>query len=731
MKLVIAEKPSVAREIAGAVGATDRGEGYLEGNGYVVTWCRGHLVNLVTPDGYEQWQGKWDFGKLPMVPDRWLWEPSRDSGAKAQLNVIKKLMRRGDIEAVVNACDADREGEGIFRRVAEYNGCKKPMLRMWSTSLEDAHIRADLAAAKPESDYDGLGDAAEGRAKADWLVGLNGTRAYTTLYHRRIYVGRVQTTVLAMVVERTLAHDSFKSEPFWRSVIDLGGFSAFGERRSAREVAEQEAERAKAAGRATVTHLERKTKKVGAERLYDITALQRDASTRCGLTSDATLAAAQSLYEKKLLTYPRTPSRFIGSDQRDEAEKIIAKIATADIVGAGVAAAFDKSRADVKRVVNDKKVQGHPALLPTLGLNAKAMAGLSGAERQVMLLVCARLLAAVSDPATTVTTKIQLEAGGDNYEAAGTKVIDAAWKAIDEAIKAEVGANASKDAEEESQEIPESVNEGDVLPISGVEVREGKTTPPKYFTEAELLRAMENAGRRIEDAELREAMNDDESHSPGLGTPATRAAILKLLFDRKLMRRKGKSVIATPEGIDVSEIVADTLKEPELTARWERDLSKVERGQMGLDEFLRDTVNYTKHIVSEAKETFQPSKAGGGAAATEVGTCPICGQKVLHKGGVYTCASNKSVKGDDGTWKQTEGCGFKIFAKVCGKALSEASMRAILEGKVVKVKGLKSSKTGKTFDCGIRLSDDKKDLKFVFDNNSKGGSGKRRGGARR
>ena len=715
MRVIIAEKPSVAREIASAVGARERKDGYIEGNGNLVTWCRGHLVDLATPDKYGQWQGRWDYGKLPMIPDEWIWVESADDGAKSQLGVIGRLVSRADVDCVVNACDADREGEGIFRRVVGKLGCDKPMLRLWSTSLEAEKIREDLAKAKPSGCYDGLGDAAEGRAKADWLVGLNGTRAYTTLYNKMIYVGRVQTTVLSMVVERTLAHDSFKSEPFWRSVIALGGFRAFGERRGSEDAAKAEVSRALATGSAKVASVERKAKKIGAERLYDITALQRDASTRCGMTSDKTLAAAQSLYEKKLLTYPRTPSRFIGSDQADEARQIIGRICSPAVVGDAIARAFDASRADVKRIVNDKKVQGHPALMPTMSLDADAMGKLSGDERKVMILVCGRLLAAVTDASSIVASKVTLDVSGDAYEAAGTKVIDAAWRAIDDAVRAELGASSAKKDEEESQEIPEGIEEGDTLPIVGAEVSEGKTTPPKYFTEAELLRAMENAGRRIEDAELREAMHDDEYHSPGLGTPATRADILKKLFDRKLMQRKGKSVVATPEGIMTSEIVAPSLKAPELTARWERDLSSVERGQMSLSQFLKATTEYTQQVVGEAKSTFQPDKASTRKNATVVGICPICGSKVLHKGGVYTCASNKTVKDErTGKFEDVEGCGFKLFAKVCGKTLTEAQVKAILDGKMVKAKGLRSKK-GKTFDCGLKLSDDKRELKFTFD----------------
>ena len=367
MRLVIAEKPSVARAIAGAVGAKSKGDGYIEGAGYVVTWCHGHLVDLAEPGDYEQWEGPWDLAKLPMIPERWLWRPAADEGAARQLRVIADLMARADVDEVVNACDADREGEGIFRRVYEHLGCSKPVLRLWSTSLVDEAIRKDLARMRPGSDYDGLGDAAEGRAKADWLVGMNGTRAYTLVYDARppLSVGRVQTPVLAMVAARTLEARGFKPKPFWRVIAHLDGFAVESERFDAREEADALLADVLAHPRATVVSVERKDAAAKPPLLYDLTSLQRDASTRAGLTADETLAALQSLYERKLATYPRTDSRYITADDADGAAALIPRIASPGIVGEAAAGAFDPSRADIARVVNDGKVSGHGAVLPT------------------------------------------------------------------------------------------------------------------------------------------------------------------------------------------------------------------------------------------------------------------------------------------------------------------------------------------------------------------------------
>ena len=308
-RLIVAEKPSVARAIARAVGADREEDGFLEGERDVVTWCRGHLVELSPPDRYPEWAGRWNPDDLPMVPEEWLWEPSEEDGAARQLGIVTSLMGRGDVAELVNACDADREGEGIFRRVLSHAGCPKPALRFWSTALTPEAVERDLAAMRPLSDYDGLADAAEGRAKADWLVGLNATRAYASLYGAQLTAGRVQTAVLSLVVERTRAARSFEAVPFWLVEADLGGFAAESGRFGSREEAEAAAEKVRAAGTAAVEAAERREERPKAPPPYDLTALQRDAAKRCGLTADETLKALQSLYERGLVTYPRTESR--------------------------------------------------------------------------------------------------------------------------------------------------------------------------------------------------------------------------------------------------------------------------------------------------------------------------------------------------------------------------------------------------------------------------------------
>lgn len=703
MKLIVAEKPSVGRAIAEAVGADRKvGKTHMEGGGYLISWCHGHLVDLVTPDGYAEWSGRWDASKLPMIPPEWKWGVLPAS--EEQFEALRGLMSRPDVNGIVNACDADREGEGIFRRVYALAGCGKPVCRLWSTSLVPEQILRDLEAARPMSDYDGLAGAAEGRAKADWLVGMNASRAYSCLYSAKISAGRVQTPTLALVVERTRLATAFKSTPFWQVALDLGGFTVFGERRDSKDEADAIAASA-LNGVAKVTLCERKQEKNRAPRLYDLTGLQRDASTRAGLTAEQTLSALQALYEAKLATYPRTESQFIGEADRGDAERVLKAVSDPGVSGAA-ARAFDMGRADVSRVVDDSKVHGHGAILPTALVTPDAMKQLSGAERQVMQLVCARLLTAVMESATRVRVKIEAECGGRAYAASGSQVTDASWIAVDDAARAMVaGGGEEADGADDAacQRIPESVSKDDELAVVEAEVKEGKTSPPKPYTDASLLSAMANVGRSIEDRELKAAIEDDSSHSGGLGTPATRAATIEKLIADGYIARKGRTLVATERGYSVIDTVSSTLKSPELTARWELELSRVEKGEADLTGFMDGIEAYTSQIVKEAKEGFDPGKLSALCGAEAVGACPLCGKPVVRTGGVFQCSSNRFSPAEDG-YKLLEGCGFKLFAKQCKKLLTTAQVKQLLDGKTVHLTGL-SKKDGSTFEADAELGD--------------------------
>lgn len=705
--LIIAEKPSVARGIADAVGAHERRDGYIEGGGYLISWCRGHIIDLDFPQNYPQWSGHWSMSQLPMIPERWRWSVT----APEQYKVLKGLLDRADVELVVNACDADREGEGIFRRVWTHSGCKKPVRRFWSTSLVPEQVRTDLAHAKPLSDYDGLADAAEGRAKADWLVGLNASRALSCLYEgSRLSAGRVQTPTLALVVERTRAIRGFKSVPFFQVECSVGRTAHVrlaGEKLKTRQEAERRAHAA-VGSQCAILKVERRQEKCRAPKLYDLTGLQRDASTRAGLTAEETLNALQTLYEKKLATYPRTESRYIGESDIPETARVLSAIAVPGIVGEAAAAGFDASRSDVARVADDSKVHGHGAILPTALLDAKEMAALAGAERAVAILICCRLMAATMDPATKLKTKVEGEVNGDAYTASGSTVTDASWIAVDEACRAALagGGKAAEDEDDEAQDIPADIEQGDSFTVADgdVRVKDGKTTPPKPYTDATLLSAMEHAGRSIEDRELKAAIEDDSMHSGGLGTPATRARMIEKLIEAKYIRRRGKTLSATERGETLIDIVCDSLKTPELTAKWELSLSHVERGEGSLSDFLSGIEGYTAAVVSDLERGFDPAQAAAVSGREELCRCPACGAPIVlsRSGRQWQCSSSKWAGKEEG-WRLLQGCGVKLNIVQNGRKLTKSQAKAILSGKTVHLTGLSKKDGSGTFDTDAKL----------------------------
>ena len=688
--LIIAEKPSVARGIADAVGAHERRDGYIEGGGYLISWCRGHIIDLDFPQNYPQWSGHWSMSQLPMIPERWRWSVT----APEQYKVLKGLLDRADVELVVNACDADREGEGIFRRVWTHSGCKKPVRRFWSTSLVPEQVRTDLAHAKPLSDYDGLADAAEGRAKADWLVGLNASRALSCLYDgSRLSAGRVQTPTLALVVERTRAIRDFKSVPFFQVECSVGRTERVrlaGEKLNTRQEAERRA-RAAVGSQCAILKVERRQERCRAPKLYDLTGLQRDASTRAGLTAEETLNALQTLYEKKLATYPRTESRYIGESDIPETARVLSAIAVPGIVGEAAAAGFDASRSDVARVADDSKVHGHGAILPTALLGAKEMAKLDGAERSVAILVCCRLMAATMDPATKLKTKVEGEINGDAYTASGSTVTDASWIAVDEACRAALagGGKAAEDEDDEAQDIPADIEQGDSFTVADgdVRVKDGKTTPPKPYTDATLLSAMEHAGK--DDI-------PDEAERKGLGTPATRAAIIEKLVAAGFVERKGKSLIPTKAGINLVTVLPEPLTSPMLTAEWEQKLTEIAKGGADPDTFMDGIRTMVQEIVStysciseDGKKLFAPEKE-------VIGTCPRCGQPVYEGKKNFACSDRS--------------CGFVLWKNdrfwTCRKKeLTKKMATDLLKKGRTNVKGMWSEKKQATYDAAVILDD--------------------------
>ena len=698
MKLVIAEKPSVAMSLSAVIGATDRKDGYLEGNGWRVSWCVGHLAGLADADVYNPDYAKWRYDDLPILPEHWQMVVGKDK--KKQFDVLKRLMNAPDVTEVVNACDAGREGELIFRSVYELAGCQKPMQRLWISSMEDSAIREGFANLRPGADYDGLRDAALCRAKADWLVGINATRLFSVLYHRTLNIGRVMSPTLALIVQREAEIDTFKPVPFYTVTLELPGFSVSGERMADKAAAEQLKTACQGAD-VTVKKVECKDKSEKPPALYDLTTLQRDANRLLGYTAQQTLDYLQALYEKKLCTYPRTDSRYLTSDMADGLPVLVNLVANAMPFRKGIAISCDAGA-----VINDKKVTDHHAVIPTRNLQDADLSGLPVGERMILELVAQRLLCAVAEPHTYAETAVTVECAGTEFTAKGKTVKRPGWRTLDAAYRA-VLKNAEPDKEAEDKALPE-LAEGQTLPLSGAAVKEGKTTPPKHFTEDTLLSVMENAGK--EDM-------PDEAERKGLGTPATRAGILeKLVSTGFLERKKSKKTVQllpSHDAVSLITVLPEQLQSPLLTAEWEYRLGEIERGELAPEDFmagisamLQELVR-TYQVIKGTEYLFSPPRE-------VVGRCPRCGGDVaeLQKG--FFC--------------QTESCKFAIWKNnkwwaAKKKQPTKAVVSALLNDGRVRVTGLYSEKTGKTYDATVVLEDDGQyaNFKLEFDQR-KGGS---------
>ena len=459
MKLVIAEKPSVAQSLAAVIGATVRKDGYLEGNGWRVSWCVGHLAGLADADSYDPKYAKWRYDDLPILPEHWQMVVGKDK--KKQFDILKKLMNAPDVTEVVNACDAGREGEMIFRSVYELAGCKKPMKRLWISSMEDSAIREGFANLRPGADYDGLRDAALCRAKADWLVGINATRLFSVLYHRTLNIGRVMSPTLALIVQREAEIDTFKPIPFYTVALELPGLTVSGERMADKAAAEQLKEACQGAA-VTIKKVECKEKSEKPPALYDLTTLQRDANRLLGFTAQQTLDYLQSLYEKKLCTYPRTDSRFL----TDDLEASVPELVT---VAAAICETTAPERVNVGQVCDSRKVSDHHAILPTASAGKADTSVLPLGEREILRLVAGQLLRAVSDAHRYAETAVTLECGGAVFTVKGRTTLTPGWKQY-------------LALEKQDAALPE-LSEGQVLDCAEAAVKEGKTTPPKHYTE--------------------------------------------------------------------------------------------------------------------------------------------------------------------------------------------------------------------------------------------------------
>ena len=679
--LIIAEKPSVAATIAAALGAKEKKDGYIAGNGCLVSWCVGHLVQLAEAAAYGEQYKKWSYDSLPILPQEWQYAVASDKGK--QFKILKDLMHRADVSEVVNACDAGREGELIFRFVYDVAGCKKPMRRLWISSMEESAIKAGFASLKDGKEYDPLYSSALCRAKADWIIGINMTRLFSCLYGKTLNVGRVQTPTLKMLVDRDAAITTFKKEKYYHVRLSLSGVEAA----SAKIHAAEEAGNLKAAceaAQAVCTSVTREKKTVAPPKLFDLTSLQREANRIYGYTAKQTLDLAQALYEKKLLTYPRTDSSYLTDDMGGTAAQIAAMLAGKLPFMQG--ADFTP---EISRLLDSKKVSDHHAIISTMELAKADLAALPESERNILTLAGARLLMACSAPHIFEAVTAVFSCAGQEFTAKGKTVLAEGWKGLERRFMATLKKKADTEDDEEnalSLDVPPFA-EGQTFDNPQAAVTEHFTTPPKPHNEASLLSAMERAGNEE---------TDPDAERRGLGTPATRAAIIEKLVKGGFVERKGKQLIPTKSGIELVCVLPEVLTSPQLTADWENNLTQIAKGNADPDSFMTGIETMTRELVStypflsdKEKERFKEEKP-------VIGKCPRCGANIYEGRKNYYCANRDCAFT---MWKNDR------FFEERKVTFSPKIAAALLKDGKAKVKKLYSPKTGKTYDGTILLAD--------------------------
>ena len=695
MKLVIAEKPSVAQSLARVIGAEKRQDGYLEGGGYLVSWCVGHLVELSAPERYDERFAKWRLEDLPILPERWLYEVSQ--ATRKQYQILKTLMERSDVTSLVCATDAGREGELIFRLVYNQARCKKPFERLWISSMEDAAIREGFEKLKPGTQYDALYEAALCRERADWIVGMNATRLFSCLYGQTLAVGRVMTPTLAMVVMRDAQIAAFKPEPFWTVQINAGGITAASRRFQDKADAEALLSQCRSEGKVVIKTVDIKEKAERPPLLYDLTTLQRDANRILGFTAQQTLDYTQSLYEKKLVTYPRTDSRYLTEDMQPVIPELVRNVAK--LYGL----MEDGLRMEPVRkgsVFDSSKVTDHYAIIPTKSIPDSDDTSLSPGERAVFQLVSVRLLCAMQEDYRYAETCVKLSCGAEELTQKGKTVVQSGWKGIWNRFYPE-----KKKDDEASGAVP---GEGSALMIDSAELKEGKTSPPKAYTEDTLLSAMETAGADE---------TPEEAERKGLGTPATRAATIEKLVQRGFIERKGdrktRHLIATDKGNALITVMPEQIQSPSMTAEWEQKLLGIERGEYDAADFMGGISGMIAGLVT----TYEKAKGADALMSRNkvIGTCPHCGSEVLEKQKGWFC-SNSECRFI--LWKDNA-----YFTKI-GKRLTSQIVEKLLKDGRARLKDCKSQKTGKTYNADVLLSteaDGRPQFSMEFDKRKGGG----------
>ena len=674
VQLVIAEKPSVARSIAAVIGAAEKQNGYWQGGGYLVSWCIGHLVSFAEAGQYDEKYCKWRYEDLPILPQPWQFIVPDEK--KQQFEVLRALLNRPDVDSVTAATDAGREGELIFRFVYQMAGCTKPVKRLWISSVEDAAIREGFANLRSDSDYDALYQSALCRAKADWLVGINATRLFSVLYHKTLTVGRVQTPTLKMLVDRDAKILRFQKEKYYTVGIQSGSLKADSGRIASMDEADT-LRKACAGASAICSSVKREKKAEQPPKLYDLTTLQREANRLFGFTAKQTLDYAQQLYEKKLLTYPRTDSQYLTEDMGQTAQHLVS-----DLLGLLSFVQGLDLTPEVGRVLNSKKVLDHHAILPTAEFVKQGFTGLAESECKLMNLVCSKLLCAIAAPHEYETVTAVFSCAGNEFTAKGKTVLVPGWKEIDQRFRSTLKADTEEEVLNTLPELAEGQSYSVVSDIS-----EHFTSPPKAYTEDTLLSAMERAGS--EDM-------PEEAERKGLGTPATRAAILEKLVQMGFVQRKGKQLVPTKDGINLAVVLPESLTSPALTAEWENRLTEIAKGNADPDEFMAEIEAQVRQLVktyscisADKQNLFQSERV-------IIGKCPRCGENVYEGKKNFYCGNR--------------GCQFVMwkndrFFEQRKKAFTPKIAAALLKNGKAKVKDLYSEKTGKTYDATVLLAD--------------------------
>lgn len=676
--LVIAEKPSVAQSYAKNLSAYKREDGYLEGESCIVSWCLGHLAEYAQPEEYDPKYEKWQFDDLPILPEVWKLKVSKDK--KKQFEVIKTLMSRSDVEYLVNGCDAGREGELIFQRVYDLAGCRKPVKRLWISSMEDAAIQKGFQTMKSEEEYKNLCMAAVCRAQADWLIGMNGTRAYTTRYFKRLVVGRVQTPTLAMLAERQERIEHFQKEAFYKVALTDGKLTVVSE-----NIANEEAVDLLAAlcngSTAVVTQMKKERKKSFPPKLYDLTSLQREANRYFGYTAKRTLDMLQELYEEKLITYPRTDSQFVTEDMKDSVEELVGKMPVLlPFVDYG------QLGHDIKRVINNAKVSDHHAILPTKEAVEKGIADLPADKKNLMMLICQQLVQATGEEYLYEQTDITVKCQEHDFKARGKISVQMGFKEVEKAFKQLCVKAEPVEGKEKETSIPAGYEEGMRLFPVKAEKTTHYTSPPKPFNEDTLLAAMETAGNKE---------FDSETEKKGLGTPATRASIIEKLVSSGYAQRKGKQILPSIEGKELVKVMPEYLKSAVMTAEWENQLLMMEKGQITDTQFMGEITSLVRKILEVCREIPEEERRRFQTAREVIGKCPVCGCDVFEGKQNFYCSNRQC---DFALWKENR------FLGSMEKNLDKKMARELLDKACTHVKGLYSKKKDMKFDADLLLT---------------------------